>query len=69
MAQDFHAAFGTGGDDDKHIATVDSDGVALAAIQALNRKVDDLKSELQRRDAENEELRRAIEELKAVVKK
>ena len=32
MAQDFHAVFGLGGDD-KDIATVDADGVALAAIQ------------------------------------
>jgi hypothetical protein len=38
MAQDFRAAFGTGSDD-KHIATVDSDGVALAAIQGLNAVV------------------------------
>src|SRR6185295_6710764 len=40
MAQDFHAAFGLG-TDDKHIATVDADGVALAAIQGLNQKVED----------------------------
>jgi hypothetical protein len=33
-AQDFHAAFGLG-DTDKAIATVDADGVSLAAIQAL----------------------------------
>jgi hypothetical protein len=33
MAQDFHAAFGLGGD--TTINTLDSDGVALAAIQAL----------------------------------
>jgi hypothetical protein len=32
MAQDFHAAFGVG-TDDKHIATVDVDVVARAAIQ------------------------------------
>ena len=36
MAQDFYAAFGLG-EDDKHISTVDADGVALAAIQALYR--------------------------------
>ncbi|MBL9140089.1 MAG: tail fiber domain-containing protein [Verrucomicrobiales bacterium] len=35
MAQDFHARFGVGSDD-KHIATVDADGVALAAIQGLH---------------------------------
>jgi len=49
VAQDFHAAFGLG-TDDKHIATVDADGVALAAIQGLNQKV---MEELKRRDAEN----------------
>lgn len=38
VAQDFHAAFRVGMDD-KHIATVDADGVALAAIQGLNRKL------------------------------
>ena len=36
MAQDFYAAFGLG-EDDMHIETVDADGVALAAIQALYR--------------------------------
>jgi hypothetical protein len=41
MAQDFHAAFGVG-PDDKHIATVDADGVALAALQALNQKVQEV---------------------------
>ncbi len=33
VAQDFHAAFGLG--DDRTISTLDADGVALAAIQAL----------------------------------
>jgi hypothetical protein len=49
MAQDFHAAFGLNGTDDKHIATVDADGVALAAIQGLNQK---LEQQLQQKDAE-----------------
>jgi hypothetical protein len=31
------------GTDDKHIATVDEDGVALAAIQGLNEKVESSK--------------------------
>jgi hypothetical protein len=34
MAQDFYTAFGLGGDN-THIATIDLDGVALAAIQGL----------------------------------
>lgn len=63
MAQDFRAAFGLG-EDDKHIATVDADGVALAAIQGLNRK---LTEELQRRDAENAELKRRLERLEAMM--
>jgi hypothetical protein len=40
MAQDFYAAFGLGGSDTT-ITTVDPDGVALAAIQGLNQKVED----------------------------
>ena len=38
MAQDFSAAFGLG-EDDKHISTVDADGVALAAIQGLHQQL------------------------------
>ena len=38
MAQDFHAAFSVG-EDDRHINTVDADGVALAAIQGLYQEV------------------------------
>jgi hypothetical protein len=52
MAQDFYAAFG-GGEDDTHITTIDTDGVALAAIQGLyeenqelKAKVDDLEARL-----------------------
>lgn len=39
MAQDFHAAFAVG-EDPTRISNVDADGVALAAIQGLNAKVD-----------------------------
>ncbi|HEY3357296.1 MAG TPA: tail fiber domain-containing protein [Polyangia bacterium] len=38
VAQDFHRAFGLG-DSDRHIAAVDADGVALAAVQGLNQKL------------------------------
>lgn len=47
MAQDFHAAFGLGGDD-RSITTVDATGVALAAIQALKAENDALKERLER---------------------
>ena len=44
MAQDFHAAYGLG-ESDRHISTVNADGVALAAIQGLYRKVKKLTAE------------------------
>jgi hypothetical protein len=37
MAQDFYAAFGVGADD-RHITSIDEDGVALAAIKALRER-------------------------------
>jgi hypothetical protein len=55
MAQDFHAAFGTGRDD-KHITSVDADGVALAAIQGLNEIVREKDAELSRLKSENQSL-------------
>src|ERR1051326_8715180 len=45
MAQDFAAAFAVG-PDDRHIDLVDASGVALAAIQALVRRVEAQESEL-----------------------
>jgi hypothetical protein len=45
MAQDFSASFGLG-DTDTSIATVDADGVALAAIKALIVEVERLKMEI-----------------------
>jgi hypothetical protein len=61
MAQDFHSAFHVG-PDDRHIATVDADGVALAAIQGLNRK---LERELAAKDAELRTLQQRVAELSA----
>jgi len=45
MAQDFYAAFGVG-EDNKHITSVDEDGVALAAIKALHQQVAELRAEV-----------------------
>jgi hypothetical protein len=50
------------GPDDRHIATVDADGVALAAIQGLNRK---LERELAAKDAELRTLQQRVAELSA----
>ena len=52
MAQDFYAAFGLG-EDDKHINTLDPDGVALAAIQGLYELV-------QKKEADNVALKRQV---------
>lgn len=48
MAQDFAQAFGVG-EDNRHITGIDADGVALAAIQGLNEK---LETALRQKDAE-----------------
>jgi hypothetical protein len=40
VAQEFYAAFGVG-EDDRHITTVDADGVALASIQGLYQVMQD----------------------------
>ena len=45
MAQDFHAAFGLGGDD-VSISTVDASGIAFAAIQALAKENEGLKEQV-----------------------
>ncbi|HEX3466907.1 MAG TPA: tail fiber domain-containing protein [Candidatus Elarobacter sp.] len=50
MAQDFYAAFKVGADD-KHITSIDEDGVALAAIRALHRENAALRTALAARDA------------------
>jgi len=47
VAQDFQAAFGLNGGDDTHISVVDEGGVALAAIQGLNQKLNEQDTEIQ----------------------
>jgi len=61
VAQDFHAAFNLGADDTS-IATVDEGGVALAAIQGLNQKLEETRTE-------NAELKQQLKELKELVLK
>jgi hypothetical protein len=58
MAQDFHAAFGLG-EDDKHISTVDEEGVALSAIKALQAEVAARDHELSSLEARVEALEKA----------
>jgi Chaperone of endosialidase len=61
MAQDFHAAFGLNGSDDKHISTVDVQGVALAAIQGLNQKLETENADLRAKLANLETRMLALE--------
>lgn len=68
MAQDFQAAFRLDGSDDKHISVVDEGGVALAAIQGLNQKLNDKESEVQDLKQQNDLLARRLTELEATVK-
>jgi Chaperone of endosialidase len=49
MAQDFYAAFKVG-EDDRHITSIDEDGVALEAIKALAAR----NAQLERNDAEKD---------------
>lgn len=78
-AQDFYAAFGTGADD-KHIAVVDEGGVALAAIQGLNNKVEgrsqkeenqieELKTVNARLKEKNDSLEKRLEALEQIILK
>ena len=59
MAQDFKGAFYPGRDD-KNISMLEFDGVALAAIQGLSRK-------LEARDAEIQALKQSVAELERMV--
>ena len=64
MAQDFYAAFGLG-DTDKGISSIDSGGVALAAIQALADRNESLEAQNQQLQAQNLSLEQRLYELEA----
>jgi hypothetical protein len=70
MAQDFYSAFQLGGSD-KTITSVDPDGVALAAIQGLNQKLEDKSQKsdgrIQKLEAENAELKQRLAALERLV--
>jgi len=65
-AQDFYAAFGLGDLPGRGITTIDADGVALAAIQALAKQNAELRKRIERleqqlaREAARRELRHAL---------
>jgi trimeric autotransporter adhesin len=70
MAQDFRAAFAVG-ESETGITTIDADGVALAAIQGLNEKLEvrSQKSEtsIQELKAENAELKARLDRLEQLI--
>jgi hypothetical protein len=61
MAQDFSAAFGLG-ENNTTITTVDADGVMMAAIQELAKRVDDLTIQNQKLQAQVQSLTAAKQE-------
>jgi trimeric autotransporter adhesin len=70
VAQDFQAAFQLS-HDDKHISTVDEGGVALAAIQGLNQKLNEKDAEIKKlkeKAGQVDLLAARVEELEAAVK-
>ena len=64
-AQDFHAAFGLG-ESNLRINTIDADGVALAAVKALEMRTRELNERLTR---ENDELRARLARLESLFDK
>lgn len=64
MAQDFSAAFGLGGDE-RAITTVDAQGVAFAAIQALHAQVEAQREQIAVLAARLEEQRALVQRLLA----
>ncbi len=59
MAQDFYAAFGLGADE-RHLAPLDVNGVALAGVQALSQQIQAL-------EQQNAELLQRLQALEALV--
>jgi hypothetical protein len=64
MAQDFYAAFGLG-DSERHITTIDADGVALAAIQGLAAENAVLRAEVDALAQEHAEFEARLSALEA----
>ncbi len=71
MAQDFYAAFGLG-ESNRHISTIDADGIALLSIQALyelslekEKKIEQLTKEIEMLRAADAKKSQEITELKA----
>ena len=66
MAQDLFAAFEVG-ESDTRINTIDIDGVNLAGVRALDERTKDLPAEVAALRSENEQLRKRLERLEALL--
>ena len=66
MAQDFYAAFGLGRDE-RHIAPLDTNGVALAAAQELYRLVQAQDAQIARLEQQSADLEARVAALEALV--
>lgn len=66
MAQDFYAAFGMG-EDDRHISTLDADGVALAAIQGLYQFVQEQQAQIAALQQQNADLEARLAALEGAI--
>lgn len=66
MAQDFYAAFGLGADETR-IASLDTSGIALAAIQELNLLVQEKNSQIEGLQQQNSELEARLAVLERIV--
>ncbi len=68
MAQDFYGAFGVG-TDDRHITTIDADGVALAAIQGLHETVMEQKGLIEKQNERISDLEKRLTALEQATSK
>jgi hypothetical protein len=66
MAQDFMAALHVG-EDDKHISTIDPDGVALAGVKALDERTSTQQQQIDALRQENADLRPRLERLEKLL--
>ena len=66
MAQDFYAAFGLGSDE-RHLAPLDVNGVALVGVQALSQQVEAQATEIATLEQQNADLLERLEALEALV--
>ena len=62
MAQDFMAAFNVG-DSDRHIHMVDANGVNMAAIKALNTRLEEKDAQISTLQEQLDEVMKRLDEL------